>query len=165
MPAHRKEIIVMRRTLFMIMTLLLAVTLAAPVALAASPHFVGGVSFRDLGTTLRASGSIAGLGNENIDVQLSATGTASVVCINPGGNRAPGQDTTVNVSGTVSNLEVKNGRVNFSVTTTAPTVTSAACPNGKWTARVTDVSFTSATITVIQPAGSGTVVLTETFSP
>ena len=153
----------MRRTLFMIMTLLLAVTMAAPVALAASPHFVGDVTFRDLGTTLRASGSIAGLGNENIDVRLQATGTASVVCINPAGHRAPGQDTTVNVLGTVSNLEVKNGRVNFTVTTTAPTVTSAACPNAQWTARVTDVSFTSATLTVIQPSGSGNVVLTETF--
>jgi hypothetical protein len=129
---------------------------------AASPHFVGrGPTFVDQGTVLNASGSVAGLGNENLTVVLTADGVASVVCINPGGNRAPGQDTNVTTTGTVEDIEVKNGRAFFDVTTAAPTVTGAeACPNPQWTAIVTDVAFTSATLTFFQ---GGEEVLQETF--
>jgi hypothetical protein len=36
------------------------------------------------------------------------------------------------------------------VVTDAPTVGSEACPNNKWTATVTDVEFTNATLTLFQ---------------
>lgn len=143
-------------------SLMIVAMLAAPVS-AQNPHFVGQVRVTDLGTTLRVSGSIAGLGNENIDVSVTAQGIASVQCRNPGGNVAPGQDTSVTVVGQQSNLEVKNGRVNFSVVTQQPTATSQACPNQRWTAEVLDVDFTSVTITVFQPAGSGNIVLQQTI--
>jgi hypothetical protein len=133
-------------------------------ALAQNPHFVGQVRSTDLGTQLQVSGSVAGLGNENIDVEVIANGIASVDCENPGGNVAPGQRTEVASTGTVTNVEVKNGRANFSVTTATPTVPNVpTCPNSKWTATVTDVEFTSFTVNVYQPAGSGILVLSETF--
>jgi K+-transporting ATPase c subunit len=132
---------------------------------AANPHFVGQVRFTDNGTTLTASGSIAGLGNQNIDVVVEAVGTATIECTNPGGNVAPGQTTTVSASGSQQDIAVKNGRASFNITTVAPAAPNPAvvCPNPQWSAAITDVAFTSVTITVYQPAGSGIQVLQQTF--
>ena len=127
----------------------------------ASPHFVEGPTFSDNGTTLTATGSVAGLGNEDVTVAVAAKGTATIVCRNPAGKVAPGQTRNVNVSGQQTLTDVKNGRVNFSVTTVAPTAPADACPNRKWTATVTNVNFSEASVTVSQ---GGEVVLTQTQS-
>jgi hypothetical protein len=154
----------MRRfsTIMAIVVVLFA--LMAQGVLAANPHFVGQVRATDLGTQLRVQGSIAGLGNENIDVEVIAQGTAVWDCRNPGGNIAPGQRTTITATGTASNLEVKNGRVNFIVTTENPAPSANACPNRSWTPILRDVEFTSFTINVYQPAGSGNLVLSRNFT-
>src|SRR5919112_3046114 len=138
---------------------MLVMALAAVPALAA-PHFLRGPVFTDEGTQLRATGTLAGLGNEDVTVTLSATGTGTVTCTNPAGNVAPGQTFTTTVTGTQSGIEVKNGRANFDVTTLAPTAPAGSCPNPKWRATVTDVTFTSATITATQ---AGEIVLQQTF--
>lgn len=133
--------------------------------LAANPHFLrGGPSFTDVGTQLRVTGTIAGLGNQDIEVVLTATGTTTVTCTNPGGNVAPGQTKTATVEGDATDIEVKNGKATFSVTTDEPTPDPSSCPNAKWTPTITDVTFSSATLTVIQPSGSGNVVFEQTFS-
>jgi hypothetical protein len=144
---------------------MLVVALAAVPALAANPHFIGTPQFTDEGTTLVGTGSVAGLGGENIDVQLDATGLATITCGNPGNNPdVPGQRTEFTVTGTQSDIEVKNGRAFFNVETAEPVANAAdVCPSARWTATVTDVEFTSATITVFQPAGSDTEVLSQTF--
>lgn len=134
-------------------------------AVAQSPHFVHQVDAVDLGTQLRVSGSVAGLGNQNIDVQVIARGVASVDCVNPAGNVAPGQRTTVTAIGRESNIQVKNGRANFVVTTARPSVPNVpTCPNEQWRAVVRDVRFTSFTVNVFQPSGSGSLVLSKTFT-
>lgn len=146
-----------------------AVALFAPTAaLAANVHFVNGPTFTDNGTTLTTSGKLAGLGNGDLEITVSVTGIATkITCTNPGGNQAPGQNKPgVTASGTqkISSTEIKNGTVTIRVTTIEPaqlTPKQAGCPNDKWTAKIDDVAFTSATITVVQ---SGEVVLQKTYS-
>ena len=97
---------------------------------------------------------------------VSIPGTATVECSNPAqtrkdsGGPVPGQTTEVTATGTSAPLQAdKNG--NFilqagQLVTDTPTVSSAACPNPKWSAEVTDVTFdfTQAVIFLEQPIGS-----------
>jgi hypothetical protein len=128
----------------------------------ASPHYVVGPTFTDNGNTLSASGSVAGLGNEDVIVTLNAQGTATIICVNPAGKVAPGQTRDVDVSGSQEITDVKNGRVNFNVTTAAPTAPADACPNPKWTPSVTNVDFNSATL-IVEQGGEVVLTSTETF--
>src|SRR4028118_553940 len=122
---------------------LLVTAFAAVPVLAQNPHFIRGPAFSDRGTQLLVTGTVAGLGNEDIDVVVEATGIAEVECTNPGGNVAPGQDTTVAVSGEANDVQVKNGRATFRVLTDEPTVTGAeACPNAQGTAEGIDAGAT-----------------------
>jgi hypothetical protein len=127
-----------------------------------NPHFIGQPSFTDLGTTLGVTGTIAGLGTGAVDIVVTASGTGTIECTNPGGNVAPGQTKELTVSGAQTNVTPEHGRVDFSVATTAPEAPQDACPNDQWTPSVVDVDFTSATITVTQTA-TGALLLEETF--
>jgi hypothetical protein len=155
---------------------ILALAFLGTTAQAASVHFKGGrnagPSFSDNGLTLTASGALAGLGNQDLFIGLSATGNPTATCTNPSGsNQPPGQNpapvTTAGSLEILSDEIEKNGSVPFSVTTDPPVTPVAGapdCPNPRWTEEITDMAFTSAVITVEQPVG--TVVLTAscTFS-
>ncbi len=122
------------------------------------------LTFKDNGTTLTTCGTLTGLGNQDVTITINTQGIASTVCTNRGGNNPPGQQVPVSPLGsvTIPSTEIKNGNVSFCITTIAPKVTAeqAGCPS-PFTASVTDVQFTSATVTAKQ---GGKVVLQQTFT-
>jgi hypothetical protein len=152
----------------MIMGLLLASIAFAPSsALAGNVHFKRPMpTLTENGLTATVNGYLAGLGNGDVVVYVTAVGTPAATCTNQGGTQAAGQNpATVSVGGsqTISGSEIKNGTTPFSVTTTAPgpvTWKDAGCPNKNWTAKITGVDFTSFIVTVEQ---GGVVVLQQTF--
>jgi hypothetical protein len=133
-------------------------------------HFKGTPSFTDNGLTLTATGTLAGLGNTDVGVFLTATANPTAVCTNPSGaQKPPGQNpASVSVTGSTSipASAIKNGNAPFTVTTNppvSPVPGAPDCPGSSWTETITDMTWTSATITVEQP-NPGPVVLQQTFT-
>ena len=159
----------MKRKPIRMLSLLTAVSAITWVAIAANVHFKGGnPTFSDQGLTLNTTACLAGLGNQDIKVVVTAVANPTATCTNQGGTQAPGQNPAkVSVTGSQSipASEIKNGNVCFNVTTAPPpqpTAKEAGCPNNNWSAAITDLAFTSATVTVIQ---GGKTVLSKTFTP
>jgi hypothetical protein len=173
----------MRRFALVVIAAIAITGLFAQQALAVSPHLKGNrpVSFTDNGLTLTAMVSYAGLGNFDTLQMLAATANPTGECINPGTgeHRPPGQNPApVEVTGStaVPAGDIKNGNVTISTTTNPPVTPipdAPDCPNPNWIENITDMAFTSATITLFQDSNangtfeSGELVLTVncTFSP
>ena len=123
------------------------------VASAQSGHFVGDQTCTDIGTQISCSGKVAGLGSTTFRIDVTAAGaTADVECTNPGENVAPGQSFTFTPTGTTGTQQTpRSGSFRYTnLTTTAPTAPAGSCPNDKWTATVTDVTFTTATLSLFE---------------
>lgn len=159
----------MRRVLLVLAGVLTLVGLSASAALAASPHFKhgGGPTCTFSGTTtitIVCSGSLAGLGNQDMLITVSASGSALYQCQNGGGNLAPGQNRVLigpSTSSTpISAGQIKNGTLNFTTNpntlSAPPTVSGAAagCPNSNWTGVNPVVTVTNITLTIEQPVGT-----------
>jgi hypothetical protein len=171
--------------LLAIATVLVAAVAFAAAASGAAPHLKGGVkpnpAFTDNGLTLTATVAYAGLGNFDTLQNLSARANPTAECINPGTgeHRPAGQNpASVEVTGStaVPAGDIKNGNVTIATTTNAPVTPIAGapdCPNPNWIENITDMAFTSATITLFQDSNAngtfeaGELVLTVscTFSP
>jgi hypothetical protein len=169
----------MRKPLRLVAIATVLVTAAAfPAAtLAQNPHLKGRtpVLFVDNGLTLTATVVYAGLGNFTTLQDVVATADATSTCTNPAGaTQPPGQnpaDAVVGGQTAVPQDDIKNGNVTIATETTAPTTPMPGapdCPNPQWTETITDLAFTSATITVFQDSNenlifeAGELVLTVT---
>jgi hypothetical protein len=141
----------MKRYFLPLVAAVAAVVLFAGTALAQSGHFVGTPTCRDTGTQVQCSGKVAGLGGTTFTITVSAPGTASVECTNPGGQVAPGQSFSTTVTGTSGPFATpRNGQARFTITSDAPSAPPGSCPNPMWTATVVDVAFTTATLTLFE---------------
>ena len=145
----------MKRYLLPLVAAITGLVLFASPALAQSGHFVQTQTCRDIGTQIQCTGKVAGLGGTTFRIDVTAQGTATVECTNPGGNVAPGQTFSFTGAGSTGDQATpRNGQFRYSVTTAAPTAPAGSCPNPMWTAEVVDVQFTTATITLFE---NGTV--------
>jgi hypothetical protein len=143
-----------------------AVAAISTIAFAASPHFKknGEPTCTFSGTLsipVTCTATLAGLGNEDLNLHLSVSGFALYQCQNNGGNTAPGQnrvlagpaesDTAIPASA------IKNGNLTFTTNpatlTAAPTVSGAVagCPNPNWTGVNPVLTLTSITLDIFQP--------------
>jgi hypothetical protein len=128
---------------------------------AANVHFKSEPTFEDQGETLETCVSLAGLGNRDVTITVAVTGELTVIYHNPGGNDPPGQNKvpfSAVTTETIPSTQIKNGNVTACLETEP--VTAPPAPNPNWTVEIVDVSFATATITVVQ---KGKVVLNETF--
>jgi hypothetical protein len=145
----------MKRYLLPLVAAVAALVLFPGTALAQSGHFVGTPTCTDEGTTVECRGKVAGLGGTTFEITVTAPGTGSVECTNPGGNVAPGQSFTTTVAGTSGPLATpRNGQFRFTVESDTPSAPPGSCPNPMWTPNVVDVEFGNATITLTE---NGTV--------
>ena len=152
----------MLRKIAIIAVLSAVVVLAVAAIASAAARFHAGPTCTDNGTMLTCTGNVSGLGMGDLTVNISSPATATTTCTNPAGNVAPGQTFTFAASGTQVVTVDKNGRATFNLTTTAPTAPAGSCPNPKWTATVTDVTFGTVTLTGTQ---GGVIVFDETVTP
>jgi|GEM_PF-1362742 len=173
----------MKRRIAVVALVFVAFALIAQQALAQNPHLKGrnSVVFTDLGLTLRARVSYAGLGNFDTLQNLAARAQPTADCVNPGSgeHRPPGHnpaEAEVSGSTAVPRGDIKNGNVTITTTTNAPVTPipgAPDCPNPNWIENITDLAFTSATITLFQDSNEngtfedGELVLTVncTFNP
>jgi len=143
----------MKRRVISITTALIAAILLTSTVFAGAIKF-SSVTF-DLGSLI-ADGFLTGLGNQDVEVVLSATGIPAITCTNYGGNQVPGQSyPKVSALGEQTLLDddqrSKNGKSPFYVETDdEPTLTwdEAGCPNSNWSASIDFVFWTEATISV-----------------
>lgn len=168
----------MRRTALLVIATVLTLVVGTSTAFAANAHFKhGSPVFTDNGVTLTGSGALAGLGNGDVVITITAKGQPTSTCTNPAGaTQPPGQNPAEVVLTGVEALpasDIKNGNLSFSVETAPPTSPipgAPDCPNAQWTEAITDVAFSEATITVYQPCTDTsppidcTIVLQQTFT-
>ncbi|MFI8822769.1 hypothetical protein [Streptomyces sp. NPDC053431] len=134
-----------------------AVTVAGmSTAVAQSPHFIGEVTCtKSLTAGLSCSGKAAGLGNSPTGAFLTADSVdAEYVCVNRGGNVAPGQGTeTQNVVGPTRTIQPRNGQITFTGVSLPPPDTPSArevCPNGNWRVHLLHLTYTNVVLHIQQ---------------
>ena len=159
----------MKRKLISLVSALIAAILITSTVFAGAIKFSGATTFR-LGSLI-AEGALSGLGNQNVQVFLEASGLPDVTCTNQGGTQAPGQNPPkVSASGDQLlfgfDLTRKNGKSPFDVETEEPLVLDAVllgCPNANWTATIDFVYWTEATL-IVKSFPGGAVLLTREFT-
>jgi hypothetical protein len=115
---------------------------------------------------------LAGVGNTNAQADLSATYSATVVCINGGGNPSDSQHQgTFTSPSSTGQLQPKNGRLTVtSLSVTAPTerqfLAQQTCPNPNWKPMILGgITLSSFTYTVTFVGFSGPYITITATDP
>jgi hypothetical protein len=157
----------MRRFAIPLIVLMVAGVTAAA-ALGASPHFkkngVPSCTISGSGTSASVvcTGVLAGLGGDDLQIDVTVSGSAVYQCQNPSGQNEPrGQNKVlvgpVTAPTNISGDEIKNGNLTFTTNpatlTAAATVTGtqAGCNNDSWTGVNPTLTVTNITLDIFQP--------------
>ena len=156
----------MRRVVGILASVFLVVVFFAPSASAASPHFKRGgsptctVALSGASSSTTCTATMAGLGNADVHIDTTVSGSAVYQCQNAGGNTAPGQNRVlvgpVTAPTDIDSDAIKNGNLKFTtnpaVLTAPDTVTGAqaGCPNPNWTGVNPTLTVTSVQLDIFQ---------------
>jgi len=158
----------MNKKLFALMSGALLAILVFSTAFAGGGVKLSSMSF-SLGSLI-AHGNVSGIGNTDVTMVLDGSGIPAITCVNNGSNSVPGQSyPKVSAEGSQvlpgnSPLR-KNGKAAFGVETQPPaplTWDQAGCPNSNWTAEITFVYWTNATVSVYA-TDTGTLLLQQNY--
>ena len=110
-------------------------------------HFTATSDSVNAAGSLVATFSEGGLGNENVNYTLSATGSATYACLNGGGNhpKAANKETSTSAVQGGTDVQAKNGHASGSATAGPPSST-LVCPSGQ-TFVLACVSYTDVVLT------------------
>ena len=103
----------------------------------------------DLSVTCSAF-ELAGVGNTNADVSLTANYSATIDCTNHGGNLVESHTASFSDSDSATATSRKNGRMNVPAQSASPFDAPQVCPNPNWTPsiRAGTLTLTSFTYTL-----------------
>lgn len=123
----------MRKLIIVFVAVVTALFMVMVPAGADAPKFHSATGSVGSSGALTVSFDERGLGNENIDYTLTADATAVFACINGGGNhpQAANKETINSEVSANGSFEPKNGRVQASLTTGAPSAGGFTCPRGQ----------------------------------
>jgi hypothetical protein len=118
-------------TIALVVVVTLAITAAA--TMAGAPKFFSVSSSVNNAGALVVSFDERGLGNDNVDYLLSADATGEYACVNGGGKhpQAANKETVNEEVSAEGSFEVKNGRVQASLSAGPPSAGSFSCPGGQ----------------------------------
>jgi|SRR5688572_4692802 len=148
----------MKKRILSILTVLLVAMILTSTVSAGGNVGLSRVQFK-IGSLI-ATGTFTGLGGykQGVNVELAASGIPVVTCTNQGGNESPGQNPSkVSANGDQfigPQAITKKGTAPMNVTAKPEPITGTqgGCPNDNWTAEITNVLWTNATISVYDTA-------------
>jgi hypothetical protein len=167
------------RRISIVLAVLVAAGLSATAAFGSSVHFKKGgtptCTITGSGTpslSVTCTGNVAGLGGEDVQIDVTLSGSAVYQCQNPSTKNTPRGQNKVLVGPTttpttIPSSEVKNGNLLFSTdpaTLSAPTTVTSAqagCPGAGWTGVNPQLTLTDITLKFFQPPPS-TLIFTCT---
>lgn len=123
----------MLRKLSIALVVIAALVVTAAATMAGAPKFFSVSSGVNNAGALVVSFDERGLGNDNVDYLLSADATAEYACVNGGGKhpQAANKETVNAEVSAEGSFEVKNGRVQASLSAGPPGAGSFSCPGGQ----------------------------------
>src|SRR6266487_5310638 len=147
-------------------TFLAFAIIASPsLVFAASPHFIGTPTIRkNPNFSLTADFKAAGLANIVSQAFLTSSGgTATLQCVNPGGNNPPPKVVSFGpLQGQVVTIQPRNGQITASASIGPPPLPTASqiCPNPHWNVAIVSLTYFNVVLHIQQ---NGVDILTFNF--